>query len=44
MQDVAGLPPGFEARVEDHDDGDPDHPSWDASKGCFVTVYEGDAG
>ena len=42
VQDVTGIPPGVEVRVEDHDEGDTSHPSWDAEKGCFVTVYGGE--
>ncbi|HEX3747681.1 MAG TPA: hypothetical protein VHW09_27285 [Bryobacteraceae bacterium] len=42
VQDVTGIPPGVEVRVEDYDEGDRSHPLWDAEKGCFVTVYGGD--
>lgn len=41
VQDVIGVPPGIEVRVEDYDDGDESHPTWDADKGCAVTVYDG---
>ncbi len=44
VQDVdQRIPAGYEVRVEDRDDGDTSHPSWDAEKGCFVMVYEGGA-
>jgi hypothetical protein len=43
VQDVTGLPKGYELRVEDHDEGDASHPSWDEEKQCFVTIYEGGA-
>ena len=42
VQDVTGIPPGVEVRVEDYDEGDTSHPSWDEEKGCFVTVYGGE--
>ena len=42
VQHVTGIPAGYEVRVEDRDEGDTSHPSWDAEKGCFVTVYGGD--
>lgn len=43
VQDVTGIPAGYEVRVEDRDDdGDTSHPSWDEEKGCFVAVYGGD--
>jgi hypothetical protein len=42
VQDVTGLPAGYELHVEDRDEGDTSHPSWDAEKQCFVTVFEGD--
>jgi hypothetical protein len=42
VQDVIGIPAGCEVRVEDHDEGDTSHPSWDAEKECFVTVYGGE--
>lgn len=41
VQDVIGVPHGIQVRVEDYDDGDESHPSWDAAKGCGVTVYDG---
>jgi hypothetical protein len=41
IQDVTGVPQGYELHVEDHDEGDTSHPSWDAEKQCFVTIYEG---
>ena len=43
VQDVTGIPAGYEVRVEDHDGDDTSHPAWDAEKECFVTVYEGDS-
>jgi hypothetical protein len=43
VQDVTGIPAGYELLVEDHDGGDTSHPSWDAEKECFVTIYEGGA-
>lgn len=42
VQAVTGIPAGFEVHIEDCDEGDTSHPSWDAEKACFVTVYEGD--
>jgi len=43
VQDVTGIPAGYEVRVEDRGTvGDTSHPSWDAEKGFFVTVYGGD--
>lgn len=42
VQDVTGIPAGYEVRVEDHDEGDTSHPSWDAEKGCFITIYSGE--
>lgn len=42
VQEVSGVPKGFELHVEDYDEGDTEHPSWDAEKGCFISVYEGD--
>jgi hypothetical protein len=42
VHDVTGIPAGYEVRVEDHDEGDTSHPSWDAEKGCFVTVFGGE--
>jgi len=43
VQDVSGVPEGYELRVEDYDEGDTEHPSWNPGKGCFVTIYEGGA-
>jgi hypothetical protein len=43
VQDVTGLPEGYELHVEDYDGGDPTYPSWDADKNCFVTIYDGGA-
>lgn len=43
VQDVAGLPSGYELRVEDYDGDDTSHPAWVAQKECYVTVYEGGA-
>jgi hypothetical protein len=43
VQDVTGVPAGYELRVEDYDGDDTSHPSWDAEKECFVTIYEGAA-
>jgi hypothetical protein len=43
VQDVNGVPHGIEVRVEDYDDGDESHPTWDAGKECHVTIYKGDA-
>jgi hypothetical protein len=37
VQDVTGILTGYEL----HDEGDESHPSWDAEKECFVTIYEG---
>jgi hypothetical protein len=42
VQDVTGIPPGVEVRVEDYDHADDTQPTWDAEKGCHVTVYGGD--
>lgn len=42
FQDVTGIPPGYGVHIHDHDEGDTSHPSWNAEKGCFVTVYGGD--
>jgi hypothetical protein len=42
VQDVTGLPAGYELRVEDHDEGDADHHSWDEEKKCFVTIFDGE--
>jgi hypothetical protein len=41
VQDVTGIPAGYELHVEDHDEGDESHPAWNADKKCFVTIYEG---
>jgi len=41
VQDVTGVPKGYELHVEDHDEGDESHPAWNAEKECFVTIYEG---
>jgi hypothetical protein len=41
VQDVTGIPAGYELRVEDHDGDDISHPAWDAEKECFVTIYDG---
>jgi hypothetical protein len=41
VQDVIGLPASYELHVEDHDEGDTSHPSWDEERKCFVTIYEG---
>jgi hypothetical protein len=43
VQDVTGVPEGYELRVEDYDEGDTSHPSWNAEKDCFVTVFDGGA-
>jgi len=43
VQDVTGIPAGYELRVEDHDWNDTSHPAWDAEKECFITVYDGGA-
>jgi hypothetical protein len=43
VQDVTGIPAGYELHVEDHDESDESHTSWSVEKECFVTVYEGDA-
>jgi hypothetical protein len=43
VQDVIGVPHGIEVRVEDYDDGDESHPTWDAEKECHLTIYEGGA-
>jgi hypothetical protein len=43
VQDVIGVPHGTEVHVEDYDDGDDSHPTWDADKECHVTIYEGAA-
>jgi len=41
IEDVTGLPKGYELHVHDHDGDDTSHPSWDATKVCFVTIYGG---
>ena len=41
VQDVTGIPTGFELRIEDYDVQDPGDDSWDAKKECVVTVYAG---
>lgn len=41
VQDVKGVPNGYELHVEDHDEGDESFPAWDAEKKCFVTIYQG---
>jgi hypothetical protein len=41
VQDVTGIPEGYELHVEDHDDSDTSHPSWDPEKKCFVAIYVG---
>ena len=43
VQDVTGVPDGYQLRVEDYDTDDPSHPSWDAQKQCGVTTYDGDS-
>jgi hypothetical protein len=43
VQDVTGVPHGYELHVEDHDEGDETQPQWNADKECFITIYEGDA-
>ena len=43
VQDVTGIPSGYEVRVEDYDCQDPTDDSWEAEKECAVTVYEGGA-
>jgi hypothetical protein len=42
VQDVTGIPSGYELHVEDHDDGDTSHPSWNEGKQCFITIFDGD--
>jgi hypothetical protein len=42
VQDVTGVPKGYELHVEDHDEGDTSHPSWDEEKKCFVTIFDGE--
>jgi hypothetical protein len=43
VQDVNGIPAGYEVRVEDYDVHNPCDDSWDAEKECVVTVFEGRA-
>lgn len=43
VQDVTGIPPGVEVRVEDYDHSDDTQPTWDAGKECAVTTYQGSA-
>lgn len=43
VQDVTGVPAGYALHVEDYDGEDTSHPSWNAEKECFVTIYDGDA-
>jgi hypothetical protein len=43
VQDVTGVPAGYELHVEDYDVHNPGAHSWDAEKKCVVTVYEGDS-
>jgi hypothetical protein len=42
VQDVTGVPKGYELHVEDHDEGETSHPSWDEDKKCFVTIFDGE--
>ena len=42
VQDVTGIPLGYEVHIHDHDWNDSTHPAWDAEKGCFVTMYGGE--
>jgi hypothetical protein len=39
VQEVTGIPAGYEVHVQDYDDGDESHPAWNADKGCFVEIY-----
>jgi len=41
VQDVSGVPAGYELHVEDYDVGDDTQSQWNAEKQCFLTVYEG---
>jgi hypothetical protein len=41
VQDVSGLSEDCELHVHDYDEGDCSHPSWDAEKEYFVTIFEG---
>ena len=43
VQDVNGIPAGYEVRVEDYDHADARGPDWNAEKECQVTTYEGGA-
>jgi hypothetical protein len=43
VQDVTGVPEGYELHIEDYDYGDDSNPNWNAEKECFVTIYEGGA-
>jgi hypothetical protein len=43
VQDVSGVPAGYELRVEDYDHADETQPTWDAARYCNVTVYGGSA-
>ena len=38
IEDVTGIPEGYELHVEDYDGDDTAHPAWDAKKECFVTI------
>ena len=42
VQDVTGIPAGYEVHVHDFDDGGRSHPSWDEEKKCFVQIYGGE--
>ena len=41
VQDVTGVPEGYELHVEDYDADDTSHPSWNVEKQCGVTIYDG---
>jgi hypothetical protein len=41
IDEVTGIPAGYELRVEDYDGDDASHPAWNAEKECFVTVFDG---
>jgi hypothetical protein len=43
IEDVTGIPEGYEPRVEDYDGDDTAHAAWDAETECFVTIYDGGA-
>jgi hypothetical protein len=43
VQDVTGIPVGYQVRVEDYDVHNPGDDLWDSEKQCVVTVYEGGA-